>query len=129
LIKDLRKLVKVNGAGYLFLLTGGEKPVTIRHIYNGLNRALKRMGLSDEEIKERSLNVYVWRHFCNTEMLNAGIPLNPMVIPRLCRGYLTTRKRQQILRSITWEKNVVESLGGDKIVLIKRGFEGIATKI
>ncbi|MDR0444061.1 MAG: site-specific integrase [Treponema sp.] len=75
LIRDLRKLMKVNGEGYLFSLTGGDKPVTIRHIYNGLMRALKKMGLTDEEIKERGLNVHAWRHFCNTEMLNAGIPL------------------------------------------------------
>jgi integrase len=67
--------MKVNGEGYLFSLTGGDKPVTMRHIYNGLNRALKRMGLTDDEIKERGLNVHAWRHFCNTEMLNAGIPL------------------------------------------------------
>jgi integrase len=75
LIGDLRKLMKVNGEGYLFSLTGGDKPVTIRHIYNGLNRALKRMGLTDEAIKERGLNVHAWRHFCNTELLNAGIPV------------------------------------------------------
>jgi integrase len=75
LIRDLRKLMKVNGNGYLFSLTGGDKPVTVRHIYNGLIRALKRMGLADGDIKERGLNVHAWRHFCNTEMLNAGIPI------------------------------------------------------
>jgi integrase len=75
LIRDLRKLIKVNGDGYLFSLTGGEKPVTVRHIYNGLIRALKRMGLTKEDIQARGINVHAWRHFCNTEMLNAGIPL------------------------------------------------------
>jgi hypothetical protein len=33
------------------------------------------MGLTKEGIKERGLNVHAWRHFCNTEMLNAGIPV------------------------------------------------------
>jgi integrase len=75
LISDLRKLMLLNRDGYLFSLSGGEKPVTVRHIYNGLIRALKRMGLTQEEIKKRGLNVHAWRHFCNTEMLNAGIPL------------------------------------------------------
>ncbi|MDR0442563.1 MAG: tyrosine-type recombinase/integrase [Treponema sp.] len=75
LVKDLRKLIKINGGGYLFSLTGGDKPVTVRHIYNGLIRALKNMGLSKEAIKERGLNVHAWRHFCNTEMLKDGIPV------------------------------------------------------
>jgi integrase len=75
MIKDLRKLMRVNGDGYLFSLTGGDKPVTVRHIYNGLIRALINMGMTKEGIKERGLNVHAWRHFCNTEMLNAGIPV------------------------------------------------------
>jgi integrase len=73
LIGDLRSLMKVNGEGYIFSLTGGEKPVTVRHIYNGLLRALKKMGLTGEEIKQRGLNVHAWRHFCNTELLKGGV--------------------------------------------------------
>ena len=75
MIRDLRKLMKVNGNGYLFSLTGGDKPVTVRHIYNGLRRALRNMGIDDEEMKKRGINVHAWRHFCNTEMLKGGIPL------------------------------------------------------
>ena len=74
LIRDLRKLMKVNGNGYLFSLTGGDKPVTVRHVYNGLLRALMKMGLTKEEIKKRGLNVHAWRHFCNTELLKGGVP-------------------------------------------------------
>ena len=74
LIKDLRKLMKLNGNGYLFSLTGGEKPVTGRHIYNGLQRAFKKVGLNKEEVKKRGLNVHAWRHFCNTELLKGGVP-------------------------------------------------------
>jgi integrase len=76
LVSDLKKLKKVNGNGYLFSLTGGDKPVTIKHIYNGLRRALRKIGLSDEEIKQRRLNVHAWRHFCNTELLKGGVPEN-----------------------------------------------------
>jgi integrase len=75
LIRDLQKLKKINGDGYLFSLTGGDKPVTIRHIYNGLRRALRKMGMTDEEIEKRGLNVHAWRHFCNTELLKGGIPV------------------------------------------------------
>ena len=74
LIRDLKKLKKKNGDGYLFSLTDGEKPVTIRHVYNGLQKALKNIGLTKEEIKKRGLNVHAWRHFCNTELLNGGVP-------------------------------------------------------
>jgi integrase len=75
LVKDLRKLMKVNGDGYIFSLTGGDKPVTVRHIYNGLQRALRKIGLTKEQIKERGLNVHAWRHFCNTELLKGGVPV------------------------------------------------------
>jgi integrase len=64
-ISDLKKLMKINGNGYLFSLSGGDKPVTIRHIYNGLRRALRNIGISDDDIKNRGLNVHAWRHFCN----------------------------------------------------------------
>jgi len=73
LIKDLRKLKKVNGDGYLFSLSGGDKPVTLRHIYNGLRRALENIGIDDEEMKRRGLNVHAWRHFFNTELLKGGV--------------------------------------------------------
>ena len=75
MIKDLRKLENKSGNGYLFSLTGGKTPVTIRHIYNGLRRAFKNIGISEDEIKERGLNVHAWRHFANTEMLKNGISL------------------------------------------------------
>jgi integrase len=75
LIRDLQKLKKINGEGYLFSLTGGDKPVTVRHIYNGLRRALRNIGITDEEMKSRGLNVHAWRHFCNTELLKGGVPV------------------------------------------------------
>jgi integrase len=73
LVADLRKLMKVNGDGYIFSLDGGVTPVTRRHIYNGLNKAFNNIGISDEEIKKRGLNIHAWRHFCNTELQKAGL--------------------------------------------------------
>jgi integrase len=73
LVRDLRKLMKVNGDGFLFSLDGGIKPVTGRHIYNGLRKALKNIGISETEIEERGLNIHAWRHFCNTELQKAGL--------------------------------------------------------
>jgi len=73
LVRDLRKLMKVNGAGYIFSLDGGVTPVTRRHIYNGLFKALNKIGISKEEIDSRGLNIHAWRHFCNTEFQKAGL--------------------------------------------------------
>jgi integrase len=75
LVRDLRKLMKVNKEGYLFSLDGGITPVTRKHIYNGLNKAFKNIGLTEDEILERGLNVHAWRHFCNTEKQKAGLTI------------------------------------------------------
>ena len=74
-IADLKKLKEVNGEGYLFSLTGGDKPVSRKHIWSGLRKALNNIGIADEEIKERGLNVHAWRHFCNTELQKAGLTI------------------------------------------------------
>jgi integrase len=73
LVTDLRKLMNLNGNGYIFSLDGGITPVTRRHIYNGLNKAFNKIGITDDEIKERGLNIHAWRHFCNTELQKAGL--------------------------------------------------------
>jgi len=73
LVADLRKLMELNGNSYIFSLDGGVTPVTRRHIYNGLTKALNKIGITDGEIKERGLNVHAWRHFCNTELQKAGL--------------------------------------------------------
>jgi integrase len=73
IVADLRKLMKVNGEGYIFSLDGGITPVSRKHIYNGLRKALNNIGVSDEDIAERGLNIHAWRHFCNTELQKAGL--------------------------------------------------------
>jgi integrase len=74
-VADLKKLKKENGDGFLFSLTGGDKPVTGRHIYNGLRKAFIKIGISKEEIEKRGLNVHAWRHFCNTELQKGGLTI------------------------------------------------------
>jgi len=72
-IADLRKLMELNGSGFIFSLTGGDKPVTNKHLYNGLKKALLNIGISEEERLERNIDFHAWRHFCNTELLKAGL--------------------------------------------------------
>jgi len=74
-IADLNKLKAVNGDGFLFSLTGGDKPVSRKHIWAGLRKALNNIGITDEEIEARGLNVHAWRHFCNTELQKAGLTI------------------------------------------------------
>ena len=73
LVKDLRRLMEVNGEGFIFSRDGGIKPVNGRHIYNGLRKAFKKIGMTDDEILKRGLNLHAWRHFCNTELQKAGL--------------------------------------------------------
>jgi integrase len=72
-IADLKKLIEVNGQGFVFSQTGGDKPVNRNYLYTGLRKALQNIGISEKEIDERGLNVHAWRHFCNTELQKAGL--------------------------------------------------------
>ncbi len=75
LVKDLRKLMKVNGQGFIFSLDGGATPVTRMHIFKGLKKAFNNIGITNEEIDERGLNIHAWRHFCNTELQKGGLTI------------------------------------------------------
>jgi len=75
MIDDLRELMKDNGDGYVFSLDGGETPVNRYYLYYGLNKALNNIGITKEAIKKRGLNIHAWRHFCNTELQRAGLPI------------------------------------------------------
>jgi integrase len=72
-IRELRELMAVNGAGYLFSLNGGVTPVNRKYMYNGFMKALKNIGLTGAGISGRGLNLHAWRHFCNTEFQKAGL--------------------------------------------------------
>jgi integrase len=74
-IADLRKLMKLNGEGFLFSLDGGATPISRKHMYNGYMAAIKNIGMTDKEIADRGLNLHGWRHFCNTELQKAGLSI------------------------------------------------------
>jgi len=73
LVRDLRKLIKINNDGFVFSEDGGENPITRRRFYLGLHRAFKNIGISEDDIRTRGLNIHAWRHFCNTELLRGGL--------------------------------------------------------
>jgi integrase len=74
-IGELRELAVMNGKGFIFSLDGGATPVSRKSMYDGLHSASMQIGISREEISERSLHLHAWRHFCNTELQKAGVPL------------------------------------------------------
>jgi integrase len=58
IINELRQLAGENNNGYVFSLDGGETPVTRRLMYNKFHKALRNIGITQEEIKRRGLSVY-----------------------------------------------------------------------
>jgi integrase len=88
MIRDLRKLMKINGQGFLFSLDGGVTPISRKHMYNGFMKALNAIGISKAEIAARGLNLHAWRHFCNTELQRAGLSIQKV---QAVTGHKSTR--------------------------------------
>jgi integrase len=88
MIADLRELMDVNGKGYLFSLDGGATPINRKTMYNGFMKALKNIGLTDDRIEKRGLNLHAWRHFCNTELQKAGLTIQQV---QAVTGHKSTR--------------------------------------
>jgi hypothetical protein len=75
LINDLKELKRMNGDGFVFSLDGGVTPICRKTMYQDFHRALRQIGLSDDEITERHLHLHGWRHFFNTELLKGGLTI------------------------------------------------------
>jgi integrase len=75
LINDLKELKRMNGDGFIFSLDGGATPICRKTMYQDFHRALRNIGLSDDEIAERHLHLHGWRHFFNTELLKGGLSI------------------------------------------------------
>ncbi|MDR2177540.1 MAG: site-specific integrase [Treponema sp.] len=75
MISDLKDLKRMNGDGFVFSLDGGATPVCRKTMYQDFHRALRNIGMSDDEIRERHLHLHAWRHFFNTELLKGGVTI------------------------------------------------------
>ena len=75
MLEVLRGLMKKNGNGFVFSENGGAIPVDPLPMRKEFHRALKRIGLTDEEIRARGLSPHSWRHFVNTELQVQGLTL------------------------------------------------------
>jgi hypothetical protein len=45
-------------------------------MYQNYHRALKRIGINRTEARSRGLSLHAWRHFLNTELQVAGVPVS-----------------------------------------------------
>jgi integrase len=75
MINDLLELKRMNGEGFVFSLDGGATPMCRKTMYQDFHRALRNIGMSDDEIGERHLHLHGWRHFFNTELLKGGLTI------------------------------------------------------
>jgi integrase len=64
-----------NGDGFVFSMNGGAVPVTQAYIRKAFHNAMKKIGISEAEIKRRALTIHGWRHFLNTELLKQGLTI------------------------------------------------------
>jgi site-specific recombinase XerD len=64
----------------VFSLDGGGKPVCRKYFYDEFHRALKRIGIDQNEITRRGLSIHSWRHFLNTELQRQGLTLQQVQV-------------------------------------------------
>jgi integrase len=73
--EDLRKLIGINGPGYIFARKPHEDiPIQRKAVYDALYTALSRIGITEAEREKRHLSMHGWRHFFNTTLLMADVP-------------------------------------------------------
>jgi integrase len=125
MIALLRKLMKKNGRGYVFSFDGGAKPACRKYFYNEFHRALKRIGIDQNEITRRGLSIHSWRHFLNTELQQQGLSLQQVQAvtghksDRMTEDYSHFDARQLVdvmeaQRVITGNKKRVKKAAGGK---------------
>jgi integrase len=73
IMEGLRRLVEVNGNGYLFSSDGGAKPISRYYFNKYLTGALASIGIGETEKKKRNLTPHAWRYFLNTNLRARGV--------------------------------------------------------
>jgi integrase len=73
IMDGLRRLVEINGNGYLFSTDGGAKPITRYYFNKFLTTALAGIGIDADEKKKRNLTPHAWRYFLNTNLRARGV--------------------------------------------------------
>ena len=73
LMEKLKELSTLNHNGFLFSLDGGKNPIGATKIRRSLKDALKKIGIDDEQRRERNICFHSWRHYFITTMRSYNI--------------------------------------------------------
>lgn len=75
LYEELSQLMRKQTKGnFVFSADGGKQPVDHKAIAKWHQRALAKIGIVEEERRNRHLSFHSWRHFVNTQLRLKGIP-------------------------------------------------------
>ncbi|OHD68842.1 MAG: hypothetical protein A2W19_17365 [Spirochaetes bacterium RBG_16_49_21] len=95
MVKDvLSQLVKLNPNPESFLFFAEKKPgkpVESKVLIRSLYRALKSIGISEQERRARNITFHSWRHWFNSLLINAKVPLQKI---QSLTGHLTAEMTQ-----------------------------------
>jgi len=64
----------LNWDGFVFSLSCGNRPVSGNRVTKWLYRAMRNIGIAEDERNERNLVFHSWRHFFNTYLRSRGVP-------------------------------------------------------
>ena len=70
---ELAELLQANGKGYVFSEDGGKTPIAVERLNRQFDRALEKIGISNDERVKRNLSFHAWRHFFNTLLLSYNV--------------------------------------------------------
>lgn len=73
-LSALRILIRENKEGFVFSNNAGKDPVDHTSITRPFYKALKVIGISEEDRKSRNITYHMWRHYYNSRLRAAGIP-------------------------------------------------------
>lgn len=75
---ELQKLIEQNNyvGEYIFSLKKGIKPINHQAINNNFYKALKAIGITEDERKERNITFHSWRHYYNSYLIKKGVSEN-----------------------------------------------------
>jgi len=73
LMTVLKEYSERNNGGYVFSKSGGKRPMDQRSLRDRLNKAMKNIGIDDEERRKRNICFHSWRHYLNTTMRSNNI--------------------------------------------------------
>lgn len=52
-----------------------DRPLGVKSITTGLYKALKEIGIKEQERQERNITFHSWRHWLNSQLISSGVPL------------------------------------------------------